>query len=543
MLTIMKMPRLETALLPLLALALWLCAAPAAQAQKVGSSYHTDPANGFRFKPLKDFEGVPIPPDQRDSGLIGRLGGPTQVIKIASGGVANLDADMWIYALTNPEIAEAAEGQTVGKAKRPDVLDILSRSLRGLDDVVTKPEVDEHLEIKSVDAHHRVYRPDAGQFEMIVDIWTFVLEHADISIVYVFSADKDKKWLSATKQSAKTFQLIDRVVPDELSATGQMSYDQLLEVAESEAARTEGWRAVPTPSKKFIILTSAKKKDFVNDVIKRLEKSREVFEEDFPPPPGFDAVSMVRLCGSEDEFHTYGGTSGGVAGWFNPGTTELVLYDAVNIDRNMSFAVMSHEAFHQYCHFLFGQSEAHRWFDEGHGDYYGGIEIKGSKAIITKQMPSGLDRLTVIREMVREGTYKPIEKHINYDHGQWQSQGPSNVSCYAQSWSIIYFLRQGTLKKVRGKEWKDEYANILPAYVETLSNGFKEAYKEILDKRKKNAEKDGRELTPEELDVSRRDLPPDAKGRIWKAAMEASWGKIDIDQFERDWLTYVEDDL
>jgi hypothetical protein len=64
-----------------------------------------------------------------------------------------------------------------------------------------------------------------------------------------------------------------------------------------------------------------------------------------------------------------------------------VLFDAVSVDRNMTYAVMSHEAFHQYCHFLFEQSEAHRWFDEGHGDYYGGVEFKGNKAVITSTMP------------------------------------------------------------------------------------------------------------------------------------------------------------
>ena len=56
--------------------------------------------------------------------------------------------------------------------------------------------------------------------------------------------------------------------------------------------------------------------------------------------------------------------------------------------------VMRHEAFHQYCHFLFGQSEAHRWFDEGHADYYGGMKVTGSRGKITPKMPAGLDRLT-----------------------------------------------------------------------------------------------------------------------------------------------------
>ena len=61
----------------------------------------------------------------------------------------------------------------------------------------------------------------------------------------------------------------------------------------------------------------------------------------------------------------------------------------VEYDRNSTYAVMTHEAFHQYCFFLFDQSEAHRWFDEGHGDYYGGAKFSGRRAKITSKMPAG----------------------------------------------------------------------------------------------------------------------------------------------------------
>jgi hypothetical protein len=204
----------------------------------------------------------------------------------------------------------------------------------------------------------------------------------------------------------------------------------------------------------------------------------------------------------------------------------------------MSYAVMTHEAFHQYCFYLFGQSEAHRWFDEGHGDYYGGAKFKGSRATITPKMPGGLDRLSVIREMVRTETYKPVEEHVNYNHGQWQSQGPSNVSCYAQSWSIIYMLRQGMLGKVNRKIWKQEYAEIIPKYVDTLYAGFQMAYEEIREARAGKDDDEG-----EEEVINRFNLKPSQKQKIWTAAMEASWGQVDFEQFEEDWLTYIDKHL
>src|SRR5690606_6010224 len=105
------------------------------------------------------------------------------------------------------------------------------------------------------------------------------------------------------------------------------------------------------------------------------------------------------------------------------------------------------------------------------------------------------------------------------------------VSCYAQSWSIIYMLRQGTLGKVPRKCWREEYADIIPNYVETLAAGFREVYAEIRNERIEKAKAEGREPTEEELNVTRMDLMllrRGAQDEIWKKAMDASWGQIDL---------------
>ena len=36
---------------------------------------------------------------------------------------------------------------------------------------------------------------------------------------------------------------------------------------------------------------------------------------------------------------------------------------------------------------------------------------------------------------------------------------------------------------------------------------------------------------------------PDRQDEIWKAAMDASWGQIDMDEFEKNWVAFVEDVL
>jgi len=533
--------RLPSWLLLLLPVAL-LFGSPLPAAQSAGRKYHTDEYHGFRFKPLKDFDAVPVAPGGGEGGLAARFGGPEMIVEVEDRGRFSLDTHLWVYAMEEEEFDEDERERSTTRRARRDIVEAIAGRLPWMRDIKEDPVEDEELTISKVETRHRYFEGDAGGFQMAADVWTFRLDHADVSLVYIFGAERSKKWLPATKKSAKSFQLVDRVIPTPISEGGG-SYEDQLAAAQARAEQTPPWRALPTPSRKFIIVTSSDNDRFLKEVIDRLEKSREVFEEDFPPPADFDAVSIVRVCDSEEEFHTYGGTGGGVAGWFNPGSTELVLYDAVNVDRNSSYAVMSHEAFHQYCHFLFGQSEAHRWFDEGHGDYYGGIEIKGSRVKITPTMPAGLNRLPVIKQMAREGTYKPVEEHINYSHREWQSQGPSNVSCYAQSWSIIYYLRQGTLGKVGRRYWRKEYEGIIPGYVETLAAGFSEAYAEILAERQERADSQKRELTAEERDINRQDLSQDQKLEIWKAAMDASWGKVDLDQFQEDWLVFVDKEL
>jgi hypothetical protein len=365
---------------------------------------------------------------------------------------------------------------------------------------------------------------------------TWLIEHGASKVGLIATvAEHDKQaksWLATFERAAKSFEAI--AASAESKGTGS-TYADRLEAVGAEAERTPGWRVVPTPSQKFIVTTSCENQKFVEEVIVRLERSREIFEQDYPPPPDFTHVSIVRLCAKEEEFHRYGGTGGGTAGWFNPRTTELVLYDAKEVDRNMSYAVMTHEAFHQYCHFLFGRSEAHRWFDEGLGDYYGGMKFDGQKAKITARMPGGLERLSVIREMLQMETARPLEDHLNFDHAQWQSQGPSNVSCYAQSWSIVYMLRQGMLGNVNPKVWRKEYAAILPSYIETLRAGFAQAYEKERARRTKG--KDAAAAEALELDSS--DLGETVVRDIWKDAMAASWGKIDLAQFEEDWKLYV----
>ena len=477
-----------------------------AQAPRLGKT-HDDAQNGLSFRVPDDWEVIPVQPDQAEAGLILRMQGaktPRQKL----------------LAFRLPHPGEVGE--------RPDVVGRLGWFLHF--PAESEPEVDEDVRLtRGLNGHRRQYVLDRD----VVEVWGFEMEPADVFLVYVVEKDDKylKRWVRTFEHSAKSLEV--RAVAATVEPSSTSSYADLLRFHDADARRAPGWRALPTPSEKFIVKTSSEDEDFIEEVVERLERSREIFERDFPPETESGHVSVVRICGSEAEFHRYGGTSKGVAGWFNPSSTELVLYDAKNVDRNMSFAVMSHEAFHQYCYFLFGRAEAHRWFDEGHGDYYGGLRLRRGKAEITPKMPGGLERLTVIREMLRAEEHAPLASHLNFTHREWQGQGPKNVSPYAQSWSIVYMLRQGALGEVPRKLWKPEYGDIIPNYVRELRRGYEEAYREALPPPEPGRTKSRPDPT---------ELPPigrERKQRIWTDAMKASWGAVDLEQFEEDWIRYV----
>lgn len=497
--------------------------APSAIAQKVASKPVVCADEGFQFKALKGFDAVPI------------NGDGVEVLKFGDG-----DGDIVAYAFHDRDSKKGDQGRSVAKKKRRGIVDYLEGRYRGFTKKRAKsPDIDETVEIDGLESQHRQYLIELADFNYTIEIWSFALTHADIHLLYVVKDKMDRKWRTAIDKSAKSFKQIEREEKAEID-TSSRSFEDQLAWAENEASKVEGWHAIGTKSKRFVVLTNATKKTFIDEVLKRLEVSRDLYERDFPPPEGFNAVSVVRICKNGDEFRRFSGMQRGVAGYFSPSTVELVLYDDVQTDRNMTYAVVSHEAFHQYCHFLFDQSEAHRWFDEGHGDYYGGMKITGKRGKITPKMPAGLDRLSVIRQMVRDEKYKPLADHLYFNHGEWQNQGPTGVSGYAQSWSIIYMLRQGALRKVNRKVWKDEYADIIPNYVRVLNQGFQDAYTEIREKRVAAAEKKGKELDPDDLKINRFDLDPRDKQKIWDAAMAASWEQIDLDEFEENWVLYVE---
>jgi len=531
-------------------------------AQKNDSKYREFPAYGFEFKPLKDFSDVPVIGRLASRGIVGQFEaerGPQ--IKFVDETRHEYKPSLKVYFIK-------PEGPTTGVKEREQekdnrhsavdfVKDLYEGGLRS-DDL--EPEISEIKPSKDLIGERAEIltklKTNYGDVEIAFDVYTFVLSHSKVIFIWDYpSEDKTrKKWAKAVEKSMKSFRLMKEGATESTvdSVTSDSSYEDLLTYHQNEVAQTPGWRLIETPSKQYLIKTNEDKDKYLNEVIARLEASRELYEEDFPPEQPITSISVVRVCASASDFHTYGGTSGGVAGWFNPGSEELVLYFGDG-SKDETLSVMAHEGFHQYCHFLFGRAEAHRWFDEGHGDYYGAWEMKGKKLVPNEDMKGGLSRVPEIKEMMRNGDIKPLSEHIRYDHNTWQNQGPSNVSCYAQSFSLIYFLREGARGKVKRKYWEKEYANIIPNYMAALNKGYQAFYDEIRKSGQEMLDQLAK-LDPDDVDPETKEAAEDRvnrpwrygrgnKDEIWKAAMEASWGQIDEAEFEKRWLEYIDDVL
>ena len=257
---------------------------------------------------------------------------------------------------------------------------------------------------------------------------------------------------------------------------------------EIERGIVKGWAVMVSPKKNYIIIYNTKnnRNNLLAKIISdRIERIREqIYETKFPPAKKIEAISIVRICGDRSEYHAYGGP-GGSAGYWSNDTEELVFYDASPQKEpdDDTLAVLYHEAFHQYIYYSVGEVSPHSWFNEGTGDYFAGAKYGGGKFSIK---PFNW-RLGVIQTAIRKGAceceereksadddepgfkcdrssegYTPLKVFVRFTQREYYSY-PS--ICYAQGWSLIYFLREGVPKNPKMNE---KWGKILDTYFDVL---------------------------------------------------------------------------
>lgn len=277
------------------------------------------------------------------------------------------------------------------------------------------------------------------------------------------------------------------------------------------------WDADDTEN--YIVVYNTKDQPLVRRILKDVEAMRSEYERLFPSVAPVTAVSTVRVCADLDEYMLYGGMQGS-AGYWNWFTEELVLYDATvrekgeKTDKSNTFIVLYHEAFHQYIHYSAGQLAPHSWFNEGHGDFFSGANVTGSKV---KEVGANPWRNDYIKKVVEANASVPWSDILYYEQPDYYRRPGL---CYAQGWSMIYFLN--TSKAVaRHPQWR----HILKNYFETL----KELWTEALAKLK--------------LDGSD-EIPParaEAEQNVRRKACELTFKDIDIPALDDEWKQFVRD--
>lgn len=549
---------------PLLAFAVLAFVAPlTAEAQKMSNKWRKFPALGLEFKSLADMSDVPVNDRMQSAGVIAQgqsERGP--FVKTSNNDRVQYRPNLYVFwdEPVGPTTGEGANAEKAPKREARTAAQYADRVLNVPIDRVT-PEESDFKSTKKIEGQLSRFETTqsyvmGGKVPVYIDVFVFFIGHSKLVFVWDYPCEEKKyrkKWESAIKKSMKSLRYMKKGSEeiDLGEVNSESSYEDLLAYHQHDVDQTPGWDLVQTPSKNYLIKTNSEDRKDLNTVIKRLEASRRLYEKDFPPAQPITSVSVVRICNTREEFNTYGQTGGGVAGYFNPGSEELVLFFGDGSIKE-TLGVMTHEAFHQYCHFLFNRSEAHRWFDEGHGDYYGAWEMKGRNLKPGKDMRGGLSRVPHLKELLRNDQLAPLSEHIRFNHPQWQGQGPQGISNYCQSFGLIYFLREGARRKVPKRYWKDEYATIIPNYIKFLYQGYKEAYDEIVAEAQKELDaikKAGGELDEDKIKrlEERINSPWDSfrffgdKQAIWDRAMEESWGQIDETEFEKNWLKYVDD--
>jgi hypothetical protein len=172
--------------------------------------------------------------------------------------------------------------------------------------------------------------------------------------------------------------------------------------------------------------------------------------------------SVFRLCATYDQFRKYGESPPGVVGWYSPRSKELVVFLGGDkmMHQGATETVTYHEGWHQYADFYFHPSWAkkhatlQRWFDEGHGDYFGSFRWSGNA---WKYVGSKM-RYEECKEMVRKGDFVPFRDLVHWPVQRFYTDRPSYR--YAQAFAMIDFLRRG--EKQSG--WQAKWGGILDMY-------------------------------------------------------------------------------
>jgi hypothetical protein len=494
-------------ILVLMASLLVFVAAGTAQAPKAGGYYEDEVDIGFKIKSPKGWDFVPSSPMEQN--LIGKYTPPRgQFVEL--GGGARLTPTVWLVKFDR----RPKEGEETGY-RAPPVENFAAWMKGGRVDHGRAYETDEGkypkpLKGVKVPAEYYLFEGTSsvglvGSTPKPVTLYAAVYTLSEeVQVAFLGVGPGGKKWRSyesALSKMAKSFKPIEIDQPESAaSGSGTLSLrDRRRAELEKKIATQPGWELYETDS--FFVVTSNDDRDFIKELLKRLEAIRGVYEEYYPykkaqailakaraaqesdgevedeeemrtlstiDPRERSRCSVVRVCKDAQEYATYGGPPGSAGYWYSL-EEELVIYDdKAQGGRANTWITLNHEAFHQYIYYFYGNISPHYWYNEGTGDFYSGYEYSHGRFTLKENSW----RVRTIQQMIRSEEYAPLEKFVHYTRAEYYERRPGvgphglvSGQCYAQGWALIYFMRTG---KKKAKGWQDSWDSILGTYLEAL---------------------------------------------------------------------------
>jgi hypothetical protein len=530
-----------------------LLATAATASAQGGYTTEKHPDLGLTFPRARDYEQVPVPPDEEQIVLhfIEKL--PPEARESTKVARPELYV-LWIDHLPDPpDVAPKTGGDTnpppapgggpEGKEKpeKPEGKDKKDKDaaeakppprrlpVNSLERFVQQRLPDFKLAKKESDAKPRqgwsareyTLTPKKGSNASRMMGWAFVYTKPEREIVFLgLSSEDDLK-----KHSQIWHASSDRVDFDEPEQMSTAKLEQIY--ARSKFSDppfrinvrkklVRGWQAQDLDN--YIVIYDTPDQPLMRKVFRDLELIRKEYEKLFPPEKPVTAVSTVRVCKNREEYLAYGGWPQS-AGYWNSETQELVLYDAEHVDKDWkksdadTFIVLYHEAFHQFIHYSAGELPPHSWFNEGTGDFFSGALLKDGKM---RGIGANPWRLGLIQHAIGQDLTVPWKDIIRYEQAQYYA---NPAICYAQGWSMIYFLRTSKLVAA-----KPEWARILPTYFDALKSAYREELAK-LDETKRS------EQGPRGL----------AGLAARQRAVDAAFQGVDIDALEGAWRKFTLD--
>jgi hypothetical protein len=486
----MSLPRTRT-LAFAAALSLWMGALPSASAQapKAGDWYEDTVDLGFKIKAPKGWEYVPAAPDATN--LIGKYTSPDGqwIADTKSNTVWNYQC--WLLKFDRREVKKTAL-DSKPKYRRKSLENIEAWAEEGRAEGFSGTwALEEKDDLK-------VGKLEATEYEFIgnmrggqeVKLYAVVYPlDPEYEVAVVFNGPGERKWSkykSAFSKLAKSLKPLE-VERRELEVTGGSLRDIKRAKLQMEADRSEEWNLYETPN--YFVISNNPDEDFIDELLERLEAIRLVYEELYPAelaerlrklakeesgdtekgertvvagedPMERSRTSVVRVCKTRELYNSYGGPPS-TGGYWSSNDEELVLFDDKQVlGRNSTWGTLNHEAFHQYIYYFFGNLAPHSWYNEGHGDFFGGYEYKHKKFELTRYEK----RIRTIQQAIRGDEHAPLKEIVRYTQAEYYA-GDSVFNNYAQGWSMIYFLRMG---KENARCWNDDWDSILDTYLEVL---------------------------------------------------------------------------